>query len=214
MMTQNEWKSFFENAYLSMEENKDYLCELDRSLGDGDHGVTMSIGWKAIEEHIHLLLENEKDCGKIAAKSGRAFLSAVGSSVGPLYASGFIEGAKSIKGKEELTPMDLQQFWLGFIEGVEKRSLAKQGDKTMMDVLYPVKEALKDENLSMASRFEQAVKAAEQGMKATKDMASQKGRSSRLGDRSIGFQDPGATSMFLIFSAFVKQMLVSENARL
>ncbi|SFP35127.1 dihydroxyacetone kinase subunit DhaL [Salibacterium halotolerans] len=214
MIQETEWKRLFERAHLTMEENKDYLCELDRPLGDGDHGVTMSMGWKAVSENIREELEGENDCGKIASTSGRTFLSAVGSSVGPLYASGFMEGAKRIKQKNDLSDEDLRQFWLGFINGVQKRSGADSGDKTMMDVLYPIQKVLNDETIPVESRFEHALWAAEQGMEATKHMISHKGRSSRLGERSLGFQDPGATSMFLLFSTFVTQATESRNAHL
>ncbi|WP_298787567.1 dihydroxyacetone kinase subunit DhaL [uncultured Marinococcus sp.] len=206
-MQAEEWKNYFESAHIVLEENKTYLCELDRALGDGDHGITMSIGWKAVQEALHSKLADETDCGKIAMTAGRSFLSAVGSSVGPLYASGFMAGAKAVKNKTELSMEDMRQFWIEFTNGVQERSQAEPGDKTMVDVLYPVQEALQSEDGTVEKKFEQASQAAKDGMEATREMSSQKGRSSRLGERSIGHQDPGATSMQLLFSTFVTEAL-------
>ncbi|WP_347553038.1 dihydroxyacetone kinase subunit DhaL (plasmid) [Pseudalkalibacillus hwajinpoensis] len=203
-MNATEWKQYFESVSPLMEENKNYLSELDRRLGDGDHGVTMSIGWQAVQEEIKSSLSEEKDCGKIAMKVGRSFLSAVGSSVGPLYASGFINGAKAIKNKTELNEEDLIDFWVNFIKGVHERGQANIGDKTMLDTLLPVLSILEGSTEPPLVRFKLALTTAEKAMISTKDMVSQKGRSSRLGERSKGVQDPGATSAYLIFLKFVE----------
>jgi len=202
----DDLKAFLKNVVNVMEENKDYLSELDRKLGDGDHGVTMSIGWQAINEKLNDELKTEQDCGKICITTGRTFLSAVGSSVGPLYATGFLRGAKAIQNKTELTDEDLKDFWVAFIEGIKERGQAEVGDKTMIDTLYPAMESLKkhfQQTGDFAIAFAEAVTAGEKGMEYTKDLLSKRGRSSRLGERSLGNQDPGATSAFLILSTFL-----------
>src|SRR5699024_10063331 len=84
---------FIQKLVAMIESEKDYLCELDRKIGDGDHGVTMSIGFQAVNEVLDDELSNEQDCSKISVKVGKTFLNAVGSSVGPLYATGFMRGA-------------------------------------------------------------------------------------------------------------------------
>lgn len=199
-------KIFLKNVVEVMEDNKEYLSELDRKLGDGDHGVTMSIGWQAIDEKLNEELVVEEDCGKICITTGRTFLSAVGSSVGPLYATGFLRGAKVFQNKTELTGEDLKDFWVAFIEGIKERGGAEVGDKTMIDTLYPASESLKsnfEKEQDFVNAFTESVAAARKGMESTKDLLSKRGRSSRLGERSLGNQDPGATSAYLILETFL-----------
>src|SRR5690554_6069169 len=117
-ITAKEFIDYFKQVVEVMEEKRDYLCELDRKLGDGDHGVTMSIGWQAINEQLTNELAEETDCGKISSTIGMTFLNAVGSSVGPLYATGFLRGAKVLKNKSVLTGRDLTEFWIAFGKGV------------------------------------------------------------------------------------------------
>ncbi|WP_077328702.1 dihydroxyacetone kinase subunit DhaL [Virgibacillus siamensis] len=198
-----EFIHFFNSVADKMEDNKDYLCELDRKLGDGDHGVTMSIGWQAVDEKLKGELVNEEDCGKINMIVGKTFLNAVGSSVGPLYATGFMRGAKIIKGKTVVDDRALIDYWIAFGKGVQERGQAKKGDKTMVDTFVPFVDALETgREEDFLHVFQKAVVSAEEGMNHTKELISKKGRSSRLGDRSIGVQDPGATSAYLILAAF------------
>jgi dihydroxyacetone kinase-like protein len=197
---------YFKEVVEVMEKEKDYLCELDRKLGDGDHGVTMSIGWQAVNEKLNGELMEESDCGKVCITVGKTFLDAVGSSVGPLYATGFLRGAKAIKGKTELTDEDLAAFWAAFGNGVQERGQAKVGDKTMIDTLAPAVQAL-EENFAKSGNFigafKEGVAAGKAGMESTKELVSKIGRSSRLGERSIGGQDPGATSAYFILDTFL-----------
>jgi len=216
-LTSKDFINYFKHVVEMIEVEKDYLCELDRKLGDGDHGVTMSIGWQAINEKLNNELANESDCGKISSTIGMTFLNAVGSSVGPLYATGFLRGAKVVAQKSELNDADLAEFWIAFVNGVKERGKSKVGDKTMVDTLEPALQSL-EENFSKTqdflSSFEQAVLAGEKGMKSTIDLTSKIGRSSRLGERSKGSQDPGATSAYLILSTFltfVKEQSKTSN---
>ncbi|MFE7062638.1 dihydroxyacetone kinase subunit DhaL [Sutcliffiella sp. NPDC057660] len=189
-----------------VEKEKDYLCELDRKLGDGDHGVTMSIGWQAINDQLNNQLAEEIDCGKISTTVGMTFLNAVGSSVGPLYATGFMRAGQVVKGKSALTNDDLIDYWIAFVNGVRDRGKAKVGDKTILDTLIPFGDVLVKETpltKEFVKVFTEAVQAGEEGMKSTKDLISKIGRSSRLGERSIGAQDPGATSAYFILSTFL-----------
>lgn len=208
-LSTTDYKKFLVNVVEMVEEQKDYFCELDRKLGDGDHGVTMSIGWQAINKELEGSLANEQDCSKLSSTVGRTFLSAVGSSVGPLYATGFMRGAKAIKNQEVLDDTAWKEYWVAFIDGIQERGQAQLGDKTMMDALLPAKEALItsfEQSSAFIPAFEKAVEAAQQGAESTKDMLSKRGRSSRLGERSIGAQDPGATSAYLILETFLKTL--------
>lgn len=205
-LTAADLKNYLSNVIEMIEEKRDYLCELDRKLGDGDHGVTMSIGWQAIKEKLENELKDETDCAKVLSVAGRTFLSAVGSSVGPLYATGFMRGAKNFQGKIEVDDEDLKDFWVAFIQGIKERGQAEVGDKTMVDTLQPALEALESsyaKSRDFLSAFMDAVVAAEKGMESTKDLLSKRGRSSRLGERSLGTQDPGATSAYYILEVFL-----------
>jgi len=208
-MTTEDFKAFLHNVVTMIEEQKDYLCELDRKIGDGDHGVTMSIGWQAIKEKLDGELKDEQDGGKIAILTGRTFLSAVGSSVGPLYATGFMRGAKAFQGKSELSGEDLISFWMAFVEGIKERGKAEVGDKTMVDTLQPTLESLQTnsgKSNDIVTVFTEAVASAEHGMESTKELLSKRGRSSRLGERSVGTIDPGAASAFMILETFLQTL--------
>lgn len=205
--TAKDFRDYFKVIVNMIEEQKDYLCELDRKLGDGDHGVTMSIGWQAIDKKLDNELADEEDCAKLNIAVGKTFLSAVGSSVGPLYATGFMRGAKVIKNKPVLHDSDLKDFWVAFGNGVQERGQAEVGDKTMIDTLVPFVDELEksfSESQNFLDAFNKAVIAGEKGMEYTKDIVSKRGRSSRLGERSMGAQDPGATSAYLILSTFLE----------
>lgn len=206
-LSTNVLKEFFKEVALMVEVEKDYFCELDRKLGDGDHGVTLSIGWQAVKEKLNGELQDEEDFGKISLVVGKTFLSAVGSSVGPLYATGLMRGAKIAKGKTVLSDMELKDFWIAFANGVQERGQANVGDKTMVDTLVPFAEKLEEsynQSNAFLPAFKEALRAAEKGMESTKDIVSKIGRSSRLGERSLGVQDPGATSIYYILSTFLK----------
>jgi dihydroxyacetone kinase-like protein len=205
--TSKDFLDYFKLVVEVMETEKDYLCDLDRKLGDGDHGVTMSIGWQAVKEKLNNELANETDLGKISSLVGMTFLNAVGSSVGPLYATGFINGGKVVKGKSEINDTDLTEYWLAFINGIKDRGKAQVGDKTIVDTIDPAAKALEvsfAESQDFLSAFNDAVLAGEEGMKSTIDLVSKIGRSSRLGERSKGAQDPGATSAYMILDTFLK----------
>src|SRR5690606_8599837 len=171
-ITSIDFLNYFKHVVDVIEKEKDYLCELDRKLGDGDHGVTMSIGWQAIDEQLTNDLAEETDCGKISSTIGMTFLNAVGSSVGPLYATGFLRGGKVLRNKSVLTDRDLAEFWIAFGNGVKERGKAEVGDKTMIDTLEPVVKVLEEKFLEtedFLSAFRQAVSAGEEGMKSTID---------------------------------------------
>lgn len=188
-------------------ERKEYLCDLDRHIGDGDHGVSMDIGWSAIRRKLQEL-EGERDIGVILLAVSRTFLNAVGASVGPLYGTAFLRGSAVAKGKSVLSGEELAKFWIAAIGGIRQLGKAEPGDKTMVDTWAPIAASLE---ASLAEgepwppdAWDKAVRAGEQGMNATKDLVSRKGRSGRLGDRSVGHIDPGAASAWLIFSAFAE----------
>lgn len=190
-----------------IEEQKEYLSQLDRELGDGDHGVTMSLGWQAIVETIDMY--EGVDCGDMMKQIAMSFLNAVGSSVGPLYATAFMRGGTVLQGKSILTKEDIIQFWIQVVNGIQERGKAVVGDKTMIDTWIPAVESLKkayDEGKSLLQCLKEAVRAGEVGMKSTIHLLSRRGRSSKLGERVIGHQDPGATSAYTILLSFYEAL--------
>lgn len=206
VLTANDLREWLLFTADRIEEKKDYLSELDRALGDGDHGVTMSIGWQAVKAKLQEL-NNLNDCGELLKTTGMTFLSAVGSSVGPLYATGFIRAAAVVQGKEEVSGPEIIELWSAFVKGIQERGKAVVGEKTMIDFWVPALDAIRqaqEQGKDLLTCLRSGVESGEAGMLATKDMLSKKGRSSRLGDRSLGHQDPGATSAYIIFSGFVE----------
>ena len=204
-LTSETYKSFILALAELFEEQKDNLCELDRKIGDGDHGVTMNIGYQAVKSTIHNELQVQDDIAKISVAVGKSFLDAVGSSVGPLYASGFLKSAVVVKNKTELDDTDLYQFWIAFSKGIKARGKAEIGDKTMIDTLEPFYlslETSKYQSINFKEAFEIALLEAKKGMESTKDIVSNKGRSKRLGYRSQGHVDPGAMSAYLMLNTF------------
>lgn len=204
-LTSETYKSFILALAELFEEQKDNLCELDRKIGDGDHGVTMNIGYQAVKDTIHNELQAQNDIAKISVAVGKSFLDAVGSSVGPLYASGYLKAAVAVKNKTELNDTDLYQFWIAFSKGIKARGKAEIGDKTMIDTLEPFYLALEDaqsQNIQFKDAFNTALEKAKKGMESTKDIVSNKGRSKRLGHRSQGHVDPGAMSAYLMLDTF------------
>ena len=188
----------------NVEKEKDYLSELDRATGDGDHGVTMSIGWSAVKDKISTLDDNltfYKICMQIAS----SFLSAVGASAGPLYATALMRGGAKLKDLTVINSSQLSEFFDAAANGIQDRGKANLGDKTMLDVWLPTAKKIQD----ISSSTDDIIKILEKGsltanetMLSTKDMLSKKGRSSKLGERSRGHIDPGAASSALIFKTF------------
>ena len=188
----------------NVEKEKDYLSELDRATGDGDHGVTMSIGWSAVKEKISTLDDNltfDKICMQIAS----SFLSAVGASAGPLYATALMRGGAKLKDLSVINSSQLSEFFDAAANGIQDRGKANLGDKTMLDVWLPTAKKIKDMSSStddITEILKQGSLTANEKMLSTKDMLSKKGRSSKLGERSRGHIDPGAASSALIFKTF------------
>ncbi|KOR12627.1 dihydroxyacetone kinase [Staphylococcus carnosus] len=205
MLTHEDFKNYILALVEIYDEQKDELSELDRKLSDGDHGVTMNIGYQAVKHTIQDELETQDDIAKISVAVGKSFLDAVGSSVGPLYASGYLKGALVTKGLTELSDDNLYDYWISFSRGIKSRGKAEIGDKTMIDTLEPFFIKLEEER-ELGTPFKDgyilALNEARNGMESTEDIISNKGRSKRLGHRSKGFKDPGAVSSYLMLEKF------------
>lgn len=180
-------------------ENKEYLTELDAAIGDADHGINMNRGFEAVLKKLPDV--EEKDVGTILKTAGMALVSSVGGAGGPLYGTAFMQAGMAVTGKYELEGEDLLAILDAALKGVVMRGRANLDDKTMVDAITPAVVAMREalENgAGTVEALEQATAAAEKGMKDTIPMLAKKGRASYLGERSIGHQDPGATSSYLL----------------
>lgn len=182
------------------EEKQDFLTDLDREIGDADHGLNMNRGFRKVKDKLPSI--SDSDIGNILKTTGMTLLSSIGGASGPLNSSFFIRGAKSVMAKEELNLEELTKMIEDGVDGIIQRGKAERGDKTMVDTWCSVVDTLKlHQNSTMQAALDAAVTAAELAMESTIPMLARKGRASYLGERSIGHQDPGATSAFLIFKA-------------
>ena len=188
-------------------ENKEYLTELDAAIGDGDHGINMARGFKKLKEKLkNDDFENRSELIKVTAMT---LISNVGGASGPLYGTAFLNISKVIS-DNKLNLDDIIEIVEEAIAGIQKRGKAEAGEKTMLDTLLPVAESLKEsksKEKDLKTALKNSLGAAEKGMKNTIDMQATKGRASYLGERSIGHQDPGATSTYLIIKTFVKAFI-------
>ncbi len=180
-------------------ENKDYLTELDAAIGDADHGLNMARGFSKVMEK--LATTETKDCGDVFKTTAMTLISSVGGASGPLYGSFFLKASMVCKGKEELTPEELIATLDAGVKGIQERGRAEVGDKTMIDVWVPVVDSLKSGAAELPEMMHKAVEVAEKAKESTKDLIAKKGRASYLGERSVGHLDPGAVSSTLIIRA-------------
>lgn len=190
-----------------IEQNKDYLTELDAAIGDADHGINMDRGFKKVMSQLPTVAD--KDIGSILKTVSMTLISSVGGASGPLYGTFFLKASTAVALKQELTEEDMGGILKAGLDGVLGRGKAQLGDKTMVDVLSPAVAAFEEaiaEDREMQQAMQQAVVAAEQGMKNTIPMLAKKGRASYLGERSVGHQDPGATSCYLLLKSLLDSL--------
>lgn len=189
-------------------ENRDFLTDLDREIGDADHGANMARGFAAVVEKVP---RDNPDIGAALKKTGMTLLSTVGGASGPLYGTAYMEAAKVLSGCETLTAQGFAEALSAAVAGIQKRGKSVRGEKTMLDALIPALEAYTariDAGGSLPDALDDACAAADEGVAYTRTIAATKGRASYLGERSIGHQDPGATSTAITLGAirdFIKE---------
>jgi dihydroxyacetone kinase-like protein len=194
-----EWVRRF--AHL-VADNRDYLTELDAAIGDADHGSNMDRGMKAA---VAALDESRPaTAGALFSKVGMTLVSTVGGASGPLFGTLFLRMGTSLGEAETASAADLAVALRAGLGGVVDRGKAAPGDKTMYDALAPAVDALEvalGEHATLAAGLKLASDAAAAGRDATTPMLARKGRASYLGERSVGHQDPGATTVALLLDA-------------
>lgn len=208
MINGSDVKRILRKINVMLEENKLYLSELDAAIGDGDHGLNMSKGFKAVVEKIEVL--SDDDIGNILKSSGMALVSNVGGASGPLYGTALMKGGMVLQNKSTMNINDFIEILQVALDGIKMRGKAIEGEKTMIDSLSPAinagKKAKAEEKASKEILL--AIRdAAKEGMDKTINIIATKGRASYLGERSIGHQDAGATSLYLILNTIVEDLV-------
>lgn len=195
------------NLIKEIQENKQYLSDIDGQIGDGDHGINMNKGFTLFEEHL-------KDNPNLNLSEGLLTLSKIlmmkiGGSMGPLYGFFFKSMAEKSEGKESITSIDFESMLESVPLNLSKITKAKPGDKTLMDCLIPAVDAYKlslQNNDEFDTALSKMCRAAEEGRDSTKDLISKVGRSSRLGERSKGVIDAGAASCAIILCSMASSI--------
>lgn len=183
---------------------RDELCKLDGQIGDGDHGITMETGWKAVLDVLSFE-DGERTISELCDQIADVFINAVGASAGPLYASAFKTAGQSVADRLNLDAPALAKWIDGMAQGIATRGQAAPGDKTMLDAWLPAAAAALAEasdSASTARCLSAASQAAKAGTAKTAGMMSSKGRSKKLGKRVLGHVDPGAQSAAILLTAW------------
>lgn len=196
-------KNILGNMAAVMEDKKAELGALDQVIGDGDLGLTMSKGFRAVSDGLAAL--DETDIGKILGKAGMVMASAVPSTMGTLMATGLMRGGKAVMGRNEVGLADLASVMADFVQGLMDRGKAQPGDKTIIDALLPAAGALgaaAQAGQSLEQGLTAASQAAWDGLEATRQMIAQHGKAACFQEQTLGKQDPGATVGAYLMKAF------------
>ena len=188
-----------------MRVERDHLVQLDAAIGDGDHGTNMVRGFEAVVQAIDA--DSTLPPGKLLIVAGRTLVSTVGGASGPLWGSALRNAGRALGEQPSFDGPELVEALAAALASIKDLGTAAVGDKTMVDALEPAVDALRSglaNGGSLEEALHAAARAAEDGMRATVPIQARKGRASYLGERSVGHQDPGATSTALIIRALQK----------
>ena len=194
---------WLEQAAVSLHEQRDYLTQLDAAIGDADHGTNMDRGFSAVVEKLGAA-DGPVAPGRVLITAGGTLVSTVGGASGPLWGTALRRAGRSLGDGDEFDGQQLAAALQAALEGVVELGAAAEGEKTMVDSFSPAVRALSEAlagGASVVDAVGAAREAGEAGMRATVPLQATKGRASYLGERSIGHQDPGATSTALILAA-------------
>lgn len=195
-MNNIDLKKAIKQISLIMDENKEYLIQLDQQNGDGDLGISMSCGFKSIAKLAEE--SNETNLGSLLMSIAMNFNETAPSSLGTILSFGFMGMAKELKGKTDISVAELAQALESGINNIMKKAKSKQGEKTILDSLIPATDVLKAES-DDEDVFEMAYEAAKVGSEKTKEMKSVHGRAAYYAEKSIGILDGGSVVGLLIF---------------
>lgn len=197
--------AIIEGMAKKIEAEKDYLTQLDNEIGDGDHGINLARGFEAVEKKLPSLAGG--DIGALLKGVGMQLVSTVGGASGPLYGTAFMKAGMACKGLTELDGPAFIKAMEAAVDGIKMRGKATEGEKTMLDALCPALKVMQDEvaaGKSLKEALQDAAAVAEKGVEYTKTIIATKGRASYLGERSLGHQDPGATSSLYLLQVLAE----------
>jgi len=203
-----DFKKIITGINSAIQENKILLCKLDSVIGDGDHGMTIAKGFDAAMEKIEKT--QPANISDLLKTTGNSITMAIGGVAGPIFGSLFSELGRAVS--SDAQSVDIKVLSLMFsasLAKVMKLGGAKPGDKTMVDAFYPAVKSLEDSaaaGISIKEALSRMVKAAKTGAESTKDMISSKGKSSYSGERSLGYEDAGANTVYFIIKAIYEEL--------
>jgi dihydroxyacetone kinase-like protein len=203
---------WLEQAAASLHEQRDYLTQLDAAIGDADHGTNMDRGFTAVVEKLGAT-DGPTSPGRLLTTAGSTLVSTVGGASGPLWGTALRRAGRTLGDAEEFGSSELTSALDAALEGVVELGAAQEGEKTMVDALAPALRMLRErlaDGASLAEATQAAFEASEEGMRATVPLQASKGRASYLGERSVGHQDPGATSTTLILGALAQTVAAEQ----
>lgn len=189
----------------TMQQHAAYLTELDRLIGDGDHGWNMATGFRKVREQLENLPPTNP--ALLLRTCGMTLVTTISGASGPLYGAAFIAAGMAASGKSQLSLADLAQLFQAANEAIARRGRCRLGDKTLLDAFQPAAEALQQaaiENCTLLKGLELATEAARHGMLSTIPQVARRGLAIQFGAASIGQQDPGATSCYLLFDSMLQ----------
>jgi phosphoenolpyruvate---glycerone phosphotransferase subunit DhaL len=208
---QAELVAMLRGAVAQIKANHETLSKLDSHGGDGDHGTTMVRAMGIVEKSLDAATGDAgskvQDVHTLLHDIAWGIMGVDGGATGPLFGALFMGMSESAEGKESLDAESLAAAFEVGLASVQKYSRAKVGDKTMIDALVPAVEAMRSaagSGAELVAALEQAAEAAAQGAESTKDLQAKFGRAKNVGQKSVGHQDPGATSVSLMFKGFVE----------
>lgn len=199
--------AIIEGMAKKIEAEKEYLTELDNEIGDGDHGINLARGFEAVEKKLPSLAGG--DIGALLKGVGMQLVSTVGGASGPLYGTAFMKAGMACKGLTEIDGPAFVKAMEAAVDGIKMRGKATEGEKTMLDALCPALKVMQDDvaaGKSLKEALQDAAQAAEKGVEYTKTIIATKGRASYLGERSLGHQDPGATSSLYLLQVLAEMV--------
>jgi dihydroxyacetone kinase-like protein len=208
-LSPQEAKEMFIHLSKGMVESKDLLTQADKAIGDGDHGVGMARGFEAVRHKLEGQAFTAID--ELLKTVGITLMTSVGGASGAIFGTFFRGGAKNIREQSVFDSSTLALMLLDGLSAVKERGKAKLGDKTMVDALEPA--ALMSQELAAAPLDESLIgvtEAARQGMEKTKEMVATVGKAKTLGERSLGYPDPGAVSTYLLLK-FMMEYVTDEG---
>ena len=212
-ITTAQWRQMFELIARSFDAEKERLCELDGEFGNGNHGLAMARGWRAVTVRL-AAMPASTSCGALSQQAAHALLGAVGGSSAPLYAAALMRGGAALGNTDPIGEREIAAFFSAAVEGMRTRSNAGPGDKTLLDAWLPAVAALQAAHASgapLAALLQAAREGAERGAEASREMTAR--NADRLDhDGGRGHLDPGAVSTALLFRVMESSLAGGETA--